>query len=324
MKRIGNIYNRIHDIENLRLADKQAQKGKSKTREVIKHNLNQESNLLTIQKMLEDKTFQTSEYTTFLIHEPKTRTVFKLPYFPDRIVQHAIVNIAKPVFLSHFTNDTYSCIEGKGVHAAARNLRAILRDLDGTTFCLKLDIQKFYPSVNHGILKSLLRRKFKDNDFLKLVDDIIDSAPGLPIGNYLSQYLANYYLSFFDHWVKEILGVKYYFRYADDIVILSDNKEHLHSLLAEIHQYLLGKLDLIVKSNYQVFPVAARGIDFLGYKFFHTHTLLRKSIKKRFARMVSRSSNQKSIAAYWGWAKHCNSRHFIKKLSKNRKSIINN
>jgi hypothetical protein len=137
--------------------------------------------------------------------------------------------------------------------------------------------------------KTQLRRKFKDDLIFGYLDEIIDSAEGLPIGNYLSQFLANYYLTPFDHWIKEAMQVKYYFRYADDIVILSDSKQHLHELLAEIRIYLSDRLKLIVKDNYQVFPVHARGIDFVGYKFYHTHTLLRKSIKQRFARMVAKA-----------------------------------
>jgi hypothetical protein len=111
------------------------------------------------------------------------------------------------------------------------------------------------------------------------------------------------------------MGIRYYFRYADDIVIFSDNKLHLHQLLAEIKEYMQRDLKLTVKENYQVFPVDARGLDFVGYRFFHTHTLLRKSIKKSFAQTVKRKNcNPASVASYYGWAKHCNSKHLLKKL----------
>jgi hypothetical protein len=189
-----------------------------------------------------------------------------------------------------------------------------LKDIPGTQYCLKLDITKFYPSVDHSVLKQLLRKKIKDTDLLWLLDGIIDSAEGLPIGNYLSQYFANFYLTYFDHWIKEEKKVKYYFRYADDMVILSDNKPYLHQLLCEIREYLQENLKLEVKDNYQVFPVEDRGIDFVGYVFFHTHVLLRKSIKQSFARMLARNKNPQSIASYKGWAKHCNSKNLVKKL----------
>jgi len=322
MKRIGNIYSQVYDMDNLLLADRIAQRGKAKQKGVISHKLNQEANLLAIHEMLKNKTFQTSPYTTFKIREPKERTVFSLPYYPDRIIQHAIMNVLEPVFVSTFTADTYSCIKGKGIHAAVRKLKTALKDRVGTQYCLKLDIQKFYPSVNHKILKALLRRKIKDADLLALLDGIIDSAPGIPIGNYLSQYFANFFLSYCDHWLKEDKKVKYYFRYADDIVILSNSKEELHQLRSDIRTYLLLELDLQVKNNYQVFPVADRGIDFLGYVFFHTHTLLRKSIKQNFARAVAKGATRETMASYKGWSKHCNSRHLLKKLEIKKEVVM--
>lgn len=314
MKRINNLYQKICTIENLRLADDIARKGKLTQPEVIAHDRNREANIATLREALLNKTYCTSEYTTFTIFEPKERLIFRLPYYPDRIVHHAVMNILEPLFISTFTADTYSCIKKRGIHAAAAAIKKALRDVAGTQYCLKLDIKKFYPSVDHEILKQLLRRKLKDKDLMSLLDGIIDSADGLPIGNYLSQYFANFYLTYFDHWLKEENRVKYYFRYADDVVILSDNKPCLHQVLSDIRTYLQGKLNLTVKDNYQVFPVDARGIDFVGYVFRHSHVLLRKSIKQNFARKVSGSGNSQSIASYTGWAKHCDGKHLVKKL----------
>lgn len=314
MKRKGNLYQQIISEENLQLADAIACKGKSKQYGVIAHNRNKEANVLKLHQMLKEKSYTTSAYTTFIIHEPKEREIFRLPYFPDRITHHAIMNVLEPIFVQTFTADTYSCIKGKGIHAAANAVKAALKTKEATTYCLKLDIKKFYPSVNHDVLKQLLCKKFKDADLLWLLDGIIDSASGLPIGNYLSQYLANFYLTYFDHWIKETMQVKHYYRYADDIVILYHSKEYLHQLLAEIKSYLNTNLKLTVKQNYQVFPVAARGIDFVGYVFYHSHTRLRKSIKQNFARKVAKGIAPASIASYNGWAKHCNSKHLVKKL----------
>lgn len=314
MKRLSNIYDQICSIDNLNLADQKARKGKSWQYGIQVHDRDRGANIERLHLMLLSKTYHTSEYDVFKIHEPKEREIYRLPYYPDRITHHAVMNVLEPVFVSTFTADTYSCIKKRGIHAAAKAVRKALLDEQGTTYCLKLDIRKFYPSVDHHILKQLLRRKFKDQDLLWLVDEIVDSAPGLPIGNYLSQYLANFYLSYFDHWLKEVKQIKYYFRYADDLVILSGNKQYLHSLLGEIKHYLKTNLRLSVKSNYQVFPVAARSIDFVGYRFYHTHTLLRKSIKQRFARKMAKGCNNQSIASYTGWAKHCNSGHLLKKL----------
>jgi len=301
-------------MDNLLLADQLASKGKTRQRSVIRHRENQQTNLGMLQVILNAKSFKTSKYTTFKIHEPKERLVYRLPYYPDRIVHHAVMNVLEPILVASFTADTYSCLKGKGIHAAAKAVKRALQDKTDTTYCLKLDIKKFYPSVDHAILKELLRRKFKDRDLLYLLDEIIDSAAGLPIGNYLSQFLANFYLSNFDHWLKETKRVKYYFRYADDVVILLGDKGSLQHLLKEIRSFLWINLKLTVKGNFQVFPVDSRGIDFLGYRFYHDYTLLRKSIKKNFARMLSTYPNRESIASYTGWAKHCNSKHLLNKL----------
>ena len=317
MKRVNNIYEKIISVDNLILANIKARKGKGSQYGIKVFDKSPEKNIDELHKMLIEKKYKTSEYTTFKIFEPKERLVFRLPYFPDRITHHAVMNVLEPIFTKLFTADTYSCIKGRGIHGAANNLKKALQNKNETMYCLKLDIVKFYPNVDHEILKQLLRKKFKDQDLLWLLDEIIESAEGLPIGNYLSQYLANFYLTYFDHWIKETMQVKYYFRYADDIVILSNNKPHLHQILFEIKKYLNDNLKLQVKGDYQVFPVKSRGIDFVGYVFYHTHTMLRKSIKKRFAKAVSKTKNKATIASYYGWAKHCNSKHLLKKLIPN-------
>lgn len=336
MKRYGNLYDKIISLDNLRLADEKARKGKLQSYGVRRHDENREQNLIDLHEQLKAGTFKTSQYDVFTIHEPKEREIYRLPYYPDRIVHHAAMNILEPIWCSIFTADTYSCIKGKGIHAAARKLKQYLReDPAGTRYCLKIDIRKYYPSIDHDILKQIIRRKIKDRRLLALLDEIIDSAEGVPIGNYLSQYFANLYLAYFDHWIKEEKRTRYYFRYADDIVILSDNKQHLHGLLREIREYM-DTLKLEVKNNYQIFPVADRGIDFVGYVFYHTHTLLRKSIKKRFCRKIAAIRKRESrlqkeitpeefkqeICPWWGWAKHCDSKHLISKLSKQTKHEI--
>lgn len=238
------------------------------------------------------------------------------------------MNVMEPIWVGIFNGNTYSCIKNRGIHACARAVRHALKtDPEGTVYCLKMDIRKFYPSIDHDILKGIVRRKLKDERLLALLDEIIDSVPaGVPIGNYLSQYFANLYLAYFDHWLKERKGVKHYFRYADDIVILSDDKDFLHSLMHDIRAYLRDNLKLKVKKNYQVFPVDARGIDFVGYVFRHTHTRLRKSIKQALCRRVAILNKRKivptmekykqQICSWWGWCKYCNSINLLNKLSK--------
>lgn len=322
MKRVNNLFQQICSIENLQAADLIARKGKAKQYGVILHDRNREENIQLLHEVLVNKTYNTSAYSTFIIHEPKEREIFRLPYYPDRIVHHAVMIHLEKIFVKTFTKDTYSCIKGRGIHAAASAVKKAMGMLPEKGYCLKLDIKKFYPNVDHRVLKQLLRKIIKDADLLWLLDNIIDSAPGLPIGNYLSQYLANFYLSYFDHWIKEQQKVQHYFRYADDLVILSGSKEELHRLFTEISNYLQGKLKLTVKSNHQVSPIAdhpkapGRGLDFLGYVFYRTHTRLRKYIKQNFARKVSKVISLASVASYWGWCKWADCKHLFKKLSK--------
>lgn len=326
MKRIGNIFDQVISLENLRLADEKARKGKLRSYGVMVHDKNREANLLSLHESLKNGTFRTSKYHIFTIYEPKERKIYRLPYFPDRILHHALMNILEPIWVSVFNKNTYSCIKNRGIHKCAKDVKwALKHDPDGTRYCLKIDVRKFYPSINHELLKQVVRRKIKDNRLLALLDEIIDSTDGVPIGNYLSQYFANLFLAYFDHWLKEEKRVKYYWRYADDIVILAHDKDSLHALLHEIRAYLQG-LKLKVKRNYQVFPVDARGIDFLGYVFYHSHTLLRKSIKQRLCRRVAKLNKRKivptkeaykqQICSWWGWCKYCNSINLMNKLSK--------
>lgn len=328
MKRIGNLFDRVIDVENLRLADEKARKGKLRSYGVKVHDKNREANLIALHESLKNGTFKTSKYHIFTIYEPKERQIFRLPYYPDRILHHAIMNVLEPIWVSVFNNNTYSCIKNRGIHKCAKDVRkALKQDPMGTRYCLKIDIKKFYPSIDHELLKVVVRRKIKDGRLLALLDEIIDSVPsGVPIGNYLSQYYANLFLAYFDHWLKEQKRVKYYWRYADDIVILSHDKDSLHALLHDIRAYLGDNLKLRVKRNYQVFPVDSRGIDFLGYVFYHSHTRLRKSIKQKLCRRVARLNKQKvaptkeqykqQICSWWGWCKYCNSINLVNKLSK--------
>jgi retron-type reverse transcriptase len=332
MKRLGNLYDQICSLENLRLADEKARKGKLYSHGVIKHDRNRERNLIVLHNSLKEGTYKTSKYDIFTIYEPKERKIYRLPYYPDRIVHHAVMNVLEPIWTSTFTADTYSCIKERGIHAAAEKVKkAVQKNPEATKYCLKIDIRKFYPSIDHDILKQIIRLKIKDIRLLALLDEVIDSAEGVPIGNYLSQYFANLYLAYFDHWLKEQKGVRFYFRYADDIVILHHDKLYLHGLLKDMQAYLADNLKLEVKRNWQVFPVANRGIDFVGYVFYHTHTRLRKSIKQRFCRRLARINRRRrltpeefkqSICPWWGWAKYCNSINLINKLSKNSKYEI--
>lgn len=331
MKRIRNLYDSICGTENLYLAYLKARKGKAGSYGVVLFEKDLDNNMKQIQQELTTGVYRTSEYSIFTVHDPKERVVYRLP-FRDRVVHHAIMNILEPVWVKLFISQTYACIKERGIHAVLKQLKKDLGDIENTKYCLKMDIRKFYPSIDHEILKQIIRKKIKDTQLLLLLDEIVDSAPGIPIGNYLSQYFSNLYLTYFDHWLKETKRTKYYYRYADDMVILDGNKADLHNLLNDIKTYLADELRLELKNNYQVFPVAesrydsnGRGIDFVGYVFYHKHIRMRKSIKQRFCRKAAKLNKQAidtktyrmRIAPWLGWAKHCNSKHLIKKVIKN-------
>lgn len=347
-KRVGNLFEKIYSMENLKEAHKNAQRGKGWYAEVQMVNNNEEYYLKLLQDSLINHTYKTSPYTMFVKHENnKDREIFKLPYFPDRICQWAILQVIEPYITKTFTKFTYSAIPGKGIHAALKDVsNAIRKDVPNCLYCLKLDARKYYPSINHKIMKEKFRRIFKDPELLWLLDEIIDSIAtakiedmrniwlldedideetGIPIGNYLSQYCGNYYFASFDHWLLEVKHVKHVFRYMDDIVILADSKAFLHNLKHDIDEYFRNNLKLVVKHTWQIFPTYVRGIDFVGYRMFLEFTLLRKSTKislvKKLLKISDKVQNGNlmnysewcSINSYRGLLKHCDSWRLRKK-----------
>lgn len=281
------------------------------------------------------------------------------------------MNVLEPIWVRLFTYNTYSCIKGRGIEGCARRVDKIIKSFEGKPlFCLKIDIKKCYPSMRHRILKRLIRRKIKDKNLLWLLDEIIDSASmddtgrplteadkaqsdpedahGLPIGNYLSQYLANLCFCYFMHWVNEQLAelVKEALRltvkphiecteYADDITFYAESKAVLHEVLKLIRVQLEDGLSLKIKDNYQIFPVAknrydrhGRALDYVGYKFFREQKLMRKSIKQNFCREAARLNKREkplsekaykqAVCPWLGWAKHSNSRHLLKTIIKQK------
>lgn len=360
MKRYGNLFEKICSMENLELAFKNAKKGKGWYREVKQIEKRPYYYLAGLQWMMKNHLYKTSEYTSFMKKDgKKEREIYKLLFFPDRIAQWAVLQVIEPQLLAYFTDDTYSAIPNKGIHAAYRKLRkAVDEHPEEMTYCLKIDCKKFYPSIDHETLKQKFRRKYKDPELLNLIDEIIDSIStcpatdeniefyrsvgneikivkingkdfidgvGIPIGNYFSQYDGNFFLSGFDHWIKEVKRVKHYYRYMDDICIFARTKEELHQLLAEINEYFIQNLKLRIKGNYQIFPSFIRGIDFVGYRIFLNSTLLRKStcqeMKRKMTNIRKKVENGQemnysewcSINSYKGWLKHCDSSHLSDK-----------
>ena len=299
MKRYGNLYSKICDIDNIKLAHINASKGKKHYNEVKLIDSNIDLYCNKVKDMLENYTYKVSEYQVRdKLDKGKLRTLYVLPYFPDRIIQHAIMQVVEPIWKKVLIKDTFQSIKGRGIHKAkARIEEAIF--YNNPEYSLKMDIKQFYPSITNSVLKMVVRRKLKCKGTLWLIDLIICSLPELPIGNYISQYLGNLTLAYIDHKIKEEYQSKMYYRYCDDIVVLG-SKEHLHTILGVI-KYELGLIALELKGMYQISPINDRGVDFVGFIFKPNSTRLRKSIGKS----LCRATTKEAISSYFGWAKAC-------------------
>jgi len=327
MKRHGNLWNKIIDPDNLYKAYRKARKGKAWQKGILEFEKDIEGNLLRLQKMLCKGEFTTSEYRSKTIYEPKQREIYILPFYPDRIAQHALLQVVAPIWDSLMIHDSYACREGKGMHEASRKTMAYVRNYK---YCLKCDIRKFYPSIDHNILMNIVEHKIKCKPTLTLLENIIRSFGGgknTPIGNYTSQWFGNLYMNELDQDLKQMHEVKTLIRYCDDFVMFDNSKRELHKLKEHIELYLKEKLDLIF-SKWSVFSVL-QGVDFLGYRHFPNKILLRKSTAKRVdkrmlalpsllkAGVVTLDQYRSSIASTEGWLKWANTRNLKLTLNLN-------
>jgi len=321
MRRHGNLWPMITDIENIRLAFQRASLHKGSHRNVQKTKENLEERLEAIRLSLINKTFTTSKYSEKIIFEPKKRVIYILPFYPDRIVQHALMNLVTPIWDKMFISDSYACRDKKGIHCGSlRTMEFVRRN----KYVLKCDISKFYPSVDQSILMEIIKRKIKCPDTLWLIDDIIRSFPGgknVPIGNYTSQWFGNLYMNEVDQYVKHDLQKKYgrldYVRYCDDFCLFNNNKNILKECRDCLKTFIDEKLKLKF-SKCDVFPIT-RGVDFLGYRHFDNYILLRKRTVKRVRKRlemlpflyekkkITGEIFRSSVASTWGWLKHANS-----------------
>lgn len=285
MKRYSHLFEQVVDMDNLKLALQKAKNGKmrlEKTREVV---AKADYYLPLLQKMLIEGTFKTSKYKTKIIREPKERLIYVLTFFPDRIVHHAIMNILEPIWEKQMIEHSFACRKGKGQHKGSA---LCIKYTKAYKWCLKCDISKFYPSINHEVLKKIVRNKIKDKKLLWLLDDIIDSIEGesnLPIGNYISQWLGNLYLNELDKWILEDQKLPKYIRYCDDFVVFSNDKSRLLKLQRTLPQYLHDTLRLRMSKN--TLLSTAQGINFLGCRHFHSgKILLRKSTARKIRKVI--------------------------------------
>lgn len=326
MKRLGNIWDQLTSYENLELALRKSAKGR-RWLWIVRHiRRNKERHILNAQRQLLSGTYRTNVYKAKVVYEPKRRIIHSLPFFPDRIVHHALVNILGPYWDSMFIYDSYACRKGKGQHAGSLRCMEFVRNY---RYALKCDVSKFYHSIPHDELKVLLRRKLKCRKTLALLDEIIDSSctcqgmspgRGVPIGNLISQWLGNLYLNELDTLLKQTYRVKAYLRYCDDFILFSNDKAELRRLSYVIKDFFGDKLRLTL-SKCELYPVS-HGVDFLGYRHFRNYIMLRKSTAKRIRRRLKRIRNRigpapknfrrmmGQIASAMGWLKWANCHNF--------------
>lgn len=322
MKRHGNLWEKITSLENIKAAHIAARRGKSYYTEVQMVNKDLEQYAKEIQLSLLNKTFTTSPYVVSMRSDGrKIRTIHKLPYYPDRIVQHALLNVVGPIFTRCFIRDSFQSIVGRGTYDAMKRVKKIISEKK-PKYALKIDIEKYYPSVNNDKLKNAVRQKIKCEDTLWLIDNIIDSAKGLPIGNYTSQHLGNLYLNKFDWWIKQQIKPAGYFRYCDDIVVMNNSRYELVQLCKKMISRL-ETLKLKTKPNWSIYNLLHQGLNFVGYIFFQGKTKLRPSIAKQFKETCKEiktfsDRNRSRIMSYKGWCRPVNAkllwRNNIKKL----------
>ena len=328
MKRAKDIYSRVIESKNIYMAITNASKRK-RTRANVKKVLNNlGKSVEEIQRILVNESYIPSPYEKVKVLDgvrKKERIIFKPTFFPDQIIHWALMLQLEPIIEKGMYDYCCGSVKNRGILYGARYLKKILvKDRKNTKYCLKLDIKKFYPSIDKEILKKKFRKILKDKRALELLDKIIDSVDsGVPIGNYTSQWFANYYLQDLDHYIKEQLKIKYYIRYMDDMVLFSRNKKELHKCRLLIADFL-QKESLVLKDNWQLFKTDSRPLDFLGYRFYRGYTTLRKSNFLRIKRRVKKIYKKKKLTfldasatiSYYGWLKHCNSYNFNQKYMK--------
>jgi RNA-directed DNA polymerase len=291
MKRLKGLWSKIITDDNLWLAYKKAKKGKSTRYSVAQFSFNVEQELLSLKRQLVNEVYYPGDYRVFSIKERKKRIISAAP-FCDRVVHHAIMNILTPLLEARFYYHSYACLKNKGVHKAVNQYQQWSNQY---AYVLKLDIARYFPSIDHLVLKTQLRRIIKETELLNLLDIIIDSAPceikgkGLPIGNLTSQYFANLYLNELDHWLTREFKQIAYLRYVDDFFILSNDKAQLWQIREQL-SLELEKLGLKFHSKKQQLMRTTERVDILGYIVGKEQRWLRNDNGFRFNRKLKRFS----------------------------------
>ena len=317
------------------MAFKNAKKGKTKRRYVKRFQRNLGDNLLKIQRELIGQSYRPCKLKTFILRDPKTRKISKSA-FKDRVVHHALCIVIVPVFEKDFIYDSHANRIDKGTLKAIERFdkfkRKVSRNNTRECYVLKADIKHYFEEIDHQILIGILRRKIKDEKIIWLVERILSAnnkARGMPLGNLTSQFFANLYLNDFDHFVKHKLKAKYYIRYVDDFVILYESKERLEEWKSKINDFLREKLKIELHPSKSHVLKLSSGINFLGFRIFPNHRLIRKSNLKNFERkfnnmrilfdeeMIGREKALQSLDGWLAYCSHANTHKYRMDLIRN-------
>lgn len=315
MKTYKHLFEQVVSEENIRQAIEEAAKGKRERRDVKRVLNNIDFHVERVQKLLINEEYSAHIDRVCVINEGthmKVRRIRKPHFKYDQIIHHAVIQVLEPILMKPMYEMSCGSIPGRGSHYGRKRIEKWIRsDIKNTKYVFKMDIKHFYESVDKDILKAMLQKKIKDWRMLKLLFEIIDGCErGLPLGNYTSQWFANFMLTQLDHHIKEQLKVKYYVRYMDDIVIFGANKKRLHEIHREIEEYLRKEFHLRIKENWQVYRfeyvsrkdgrLHGRDLDFMGFRFKRNRTILRRSIHYRITRKARRVGKHTTIQGAYG------------------------
>ncbi len=320
-----NIYTSLISIENLFQAWEEFKCGKRGKRDVQILERHLEDNIFDLHRKLKNKTYKHSTYKDFYVNDPKRRHIHKSTAL-DRVLHHLLYRHLYEIFDKKFIYDSYSCRKGKGTHRAVKRLEKLARivSLNYTRDCwaLKLDIKKFFDSIDHNFLKDLVHKNIKDKNTIRLIDEVIDSfhsevgkGKGIPLGNLTSQIFANIYLNELDQFIKHKLKVKYYLRYADDFIILDKNLDSLFYCFKTLKQFVEENLLLTIHPKKIMLRKLNWGIDFCGYIVLPHYILPRTKTKRRIlSKVIGGNVSTQSLQSYLGYFSHANSYKNIQKL----------
>lgn len=306
-------YEDIISVNNLLEAWQEFLRGKKGKKDVQEFQFRLMDNILSLHYDLINRRYKHGGYECFRVSDPKPRIIHKASV-RDRLLHHAVYRILYPFFDKIFISDSFSCRNDKGTHRAINRFKEFVyivsKNNTKTCWVLKCDIKKFFASVDQSILINILKPYIQDEDTTNLLKEVIFSfkSNGLPLGNLTSQLFANVYLNEFDQFIKHKLKIKYYIRYADDFVILSDNKDYLENIILKISYSLRNKLKLQFHPDKVFIKTIASGVDFLGWVNFFDHRILRIKTKNRMLRKIKKNSSAETKNSYLGLLKHGNTK----------------